>query len=264
MAPPDDLPSPRETSLAYGTTGLASLAWIACVIPGTVLLDPSVPEDFATPMTRGALLILPALLLLITGPIAVLLASRPESMRSLLAAGDAFVTLFAAGVFLHGRNGDLSRLVAALALVGLAVVAIRDAVLPARAGPATADAPGPAGGGLRLALASFALLMPTSLLMTGSRERASLLAPFAWVAISALGSRIARGAAGLRLTAAVLLAGVSAHLAVAVRYAVEEGEPATSSWRAAGLVAFGLAAAAFLVTTLWAIGLALRLRGRTS
>lgn len=264
MALPDDLPSPRETTLAYGTTGLASLVWIACVVPGAVLADPSVPGDVATPMARGAIYLLPALLLLVTGPIAILLAARADSMRSLLAAGDAFVTLFAAGILLARRHGDVPSLVAALALLVLCVVAVRDAFRPAKAGPRPVpDATGAVAGGggsLRLALAVTALLMPASLLTRGVVERASLLAPFAYVAISALGSRLARGLLGLRLTAAVLLVGVSVHQIVAIRYSVEDGQPESVGWTAAGYGALGTAVLCLVTTSVWSAGLALRAR----
>ena len=264
MALPDDLPSPRETTLAYGTTGLASLVWIACVVPGAILADPSVASDLATPMARGALFLLPALLLLVTLPIAMLLASRPDSMRSLLASSDAFVTLFAAGILLAGRNGDTPRLVAALALLVLCIVAVRDAFRPAKAGPRPeADAAGVVAGGggsLRLALAVTALLMPASLLTRGPVERASYLAPFAYVALSALGSRLAHGLVGLRLTAALLLVGVAIHQIVAIRYAVEDGVPPATGWTPAGYGALGIGALCLVITGVWSTVLALRLR----
>lgn len=263
MAPPDDLPSPRETSLAYGTTGLAALVWIACVVPGVVLQDATLSDDLATPMARGALLILPALLLLITGPIAVLISGRAETLRSLLASGDAFVALFSAGVMLHARHGDKSRLVAAIGLLLLLAVAIRDAIRPALAAPAPAPVANETvrrtGGGLRLALSLAALLMPASVLTRNTGERASLLAPFAYIAISALGSWLARGVIGLRLTAALLLAAVSAHLAVAIRYAIEDAVPGLERWTIAGGFAFGFALVTLGVTVLWVLGLALRL-----
>ncbi len=264
MALPDDLPSPRETSLAYGTTGLAALVWIACVVPGAVLRDGGLSDDLATPMARGDLFLLPALLLLVTGPIAILLAARADSMRSLLAAGDAFVTLFAAGILLHTRHGDPARLVAVLALAVLFVVAVRDAFRPAKAGPPPpTDASGVVAGGggsLRLALALTALLMPASLLTRGPAERASYLAPFAYVAISALGSRLSRSLVGLRLTAALLLVGVSIHQAVAIRYAVEEAKPEATGWTPAGYAALGLAVLCFLSTGVWSAVLGWRLR----
>ena len=268
MALPDDLPSPRETILAYGTTCLTSLVWIACVVPGAVLADPGLSSDSATPMARGDVLLLPALLLLVTGPIAILLAARADGLRSLLAAGDAFVTLFAGGILLSGRRGDTPRLVAALALAVLFVVAVRDAFRPAKAGPPPpADASGVAvggGGSLRLGLALTALLMPASLLTHGPVERASYLAPFAYVAISALGSRLAHGLLGLRLTAALLLLGVSIHQLVAIRYAVEDGRPEATGWTPAGYGALGLALLCLVATGAWSAVVGLRLRRASS
>ncbi len=234
--------------------------WIACVVPGVELQNATLSDDVATPMARGPLLILPALLLLVMGPIGVLLAGRPDTLRSLLASGDAFVALFAAGVLLHDRQGDVARLIAAIGLLVLLAVAIRDAIRPVYAAPVPEGTPLRSGGGLRLALALVALLMPASLLMRTAGERASLLGPFAYVAISALGSRIARTTLGLRLTAALLLALVSAHLSVAIHYGVEDALPAFERWTIAGRGAFALALVTFGVTALWAVGLALRLR----
>jgi hypothetical protein len=185
-------------------------------------------------------------------------------MRSLLAAGDAFVTLFASGILLAGRHGDRPRLIAALALLVLFFVAVRDAFRPAKAGPPPApDASGAVAGGggsLRLALAITALLMPASLLTRGTVERASLLAPFAYVALSALGSRLARGLLGLRLTAALLLVGVAIHQVVAIRYAVEDGKPPATGWTGAGYGALGIAALCLVATAAWSAVLGLRVR----
>lgn len=263
VAPSDDLPSRRETLIAYGTSCLAALVWIACVIPGAVLADPTHSDDLATPMARAALLILPALLLLVTGPIALLIASRPEALRSLLASGDAFVTLFSVGILLHHRRGDVGRLVAAIGLAVLFVVSVRDAVRPSRAGPPDRDAP-VAQGGLRLALALLGLLAPASLLIRGSGEPASSLAPYAYVAISALGSRISTGVLGLRMTAALLFMAVSAHLAISIRYGLGDGVPPIDRFTAAGVAAVCIAVASFAVAACWVVELWVRLRRTAS
>src|SRR5437773_2083796 len=172
-------------------------------------------------MGLGALFIVPALLLLVAGPVAAVLARGVVASRALLAAGDAFVTWFVAGiVFFASRRGPGILLVVA-ALLGMGAVAVRDAVVVLRAG---AEGPPPDSAvsrrytDLRLALSILALLTPAQLLVEPGRERASLLAPFAYVAISALGERFAASERGLRLTGAILFALVAAHLVIALHY----------------------------------------------
>lgn len=284
MAPPDDLPSPRETFLAYAVATASSLVWIACVVPGVDLAEGGTPNDHATPMARATLLIVPALLFLVAGPVGAVLARSPSGYRALLAAADAFITFFFAGALWFSGPRDLVRSIVSLGLVVVGGIAVVECVRAARAGdepgpsargpgpspsgsdpalsgsePATSD---PGRGGIRLALSILFLLTPASLLAGTGGERASFLAPFAFVAVSALGGRLARTLVDLRLTTALLLAILAAHLAISVRYALNEGLPPPLRWTAAGWVAFGLTLAVFVLSGLWAGVLWARRRSR--
>ena len=115
MASSDDLPSPLEKRLAYGTAVVSSLLWVACVVPGAVLADPMLPDDLSTPMARGALLLVPALLLLVACPVATVLSTHPLSLRAILAWGDAFVTIYTATALAASHPGRIAG-VAATAL----------------------------------------------------------------------------------------------------------------------------------------------------
>ncbi len=277
MAPPDDLPSPRETFLAYAVATASSLVWIACVVPGVDLAEGGTPNDHATPMARATLLIVPALLFLVAGPVGAVLARSPSGYRALLAAADAFITFFFAGALWFSGPRDLVRSIVSLGLVVVGGIAVVECVRAARAGdepdpspsgsdparsgpePATSD---PGRGGIRLALSVLFLLTPASLLAGTGGERASFLAPFAVVAVSALGGRLARTLVDLRLTTALLLAILAAHLAISVRYALNEGLPPPLRWTAAGWVAFGLSLAVLVLSGLWTAVLCARRRRR--
>ena len=248
VAPPDASPGRLETSLAYAGAALSSLVWVGCVIPG-VRVAAGVSDDAWTPMGRpgGALLIVPALLLLVAGPVATVLARGPIAHRAILAAGDAFVTWFMAGALFGSRRVDPALVLVVGALVVMGLVAIRDTVVVLRAGAdagtGAVAAISPRYTDLRLALSVLALLTPASLLASPDRERASLLAPFVYVAISALGERFARTERGLRLTGAVLLSLVAAHLVIALHYVLDADE--ADGWTWAGTATFGLACAVF-------------------
>jgi hypothetical protein len=249
-------PSRLETLSAYGAATLATLVWVGCVIPGARLADASAPTDAATPMARGAILILPALVLFVTGSVGTVLAHRRRALRGALAFGEAFVALYMAGAVWWGRVRDpgLTALVAVLAVVGL--LSVRDGVRALRAPPGD-DAR--AHADLRLAISLLVLATPVSLLAAPGRERASLLAPFAYVALSAGGARLSRTVVSLRLTAAVVMTVIAAHLVVAIHYALEDGlqgsPPATGlTWAghatvvlATGVLLLALARVAFLV-----------------
>ena len=221
VSPPDAVPGRLETSLAYAGAALSSLVWVGCVMPG-IRVPPGMSDDAATPMGLGALFIVPALLLLVAGPVAAVLARGIVASRALLAAGDAFVTWFVAGIVFFASHRGPGILLVVAALLGMGAVAVRDAVVVLREG---SDAQPDSDSGvsrrytdLRLALSILALLTPAQLLVEPGRERASLLAPFAYVAISALGERFAASERGLRLTGAILFALVAAHLVIALHY----------------------------------------------
>ena len=88
-AMPDASPGRIETSLAYAGAALSSLVWVGCVVPG-VRVPVGEPDDAWTPMGLNPLLLVPALLVLVAGPVAAVLARGVAAHRSLLAAGDAF------------------------------------------------------------------------------------------------------------------------------------------------------------------------------
>jgi hypothetical protein len=251
VATPDDLPSRPETRYAYAISVLASLVWVACVIPGVRLADPTRPDDLATPMARGALLLVPALLLLVACPIAAVLSNHPLGLRALLAWGDAFVTGYTAVALAVARPG---RVVIGLvpALGVLTLVSVRDAIRIGRASAVEppVDMP-PRYTDVRLACAILALLAPASLLASGTDERASWLAPFAFVAVGALGERFARTVRSLRRTFTACLAILGAHLVIAVRFSLVEGSPKTLAWTWAGRAAFGLSCAILVVSLVW-------------
>ncbi len=272
MAPPDDLPSPRETSLAYAVATVSSLVWIACVVPGVDLAQGGIPDDHATPMARATLLLVPALLLLVGGPVGAVLARSRTGFRAMLAASDAFVALFFAGALWFSGSRDTTRSLITVGLLVVGLAAVVECVRAARAGGAgTEDGDGVGasasdgdgegrGGGLRLALSILILLTPPSLLASTGGERASYLAPFAYVAVSSLGSRLGRTLVDLRLTTAVLVVILAAHLAVSVRYALNEGVPHPLRWTPAGWVALGLALAVLGLAGLWSAALLARRR----
>jgi hypothetical protein len=222
VTPQDPPPSRLETLAAYGAAGLATLVWVGCVVPGARLVDPAAPDDLATPMARGAILLLPALVLFVGGSVGTTLANRRNALRAALAAGDAFVALYMAGAvwWTRVRDPGTTVLVAILGVVGL--LSVRAAAQALRAAPGTdvrrfAD--------LRLAIAILVLAAPASLLAAPGEERASLLAPFAYVAVSAAGARVARTVVSLRLTAAVLMTVIAAHLVIAIHWVLRASMP---------------------------------------
>jgi len=280
MAPPDDLPSPRETGLAYAVATASSLVWIACVVPGVELAEGGIPNDHATPMARATMLIVPALLFLVAGPVGAVLARNIAGYRSLLAASDAFIAFYFGGALWFKGPHDTARILVSLGLVAVGIAAVIESVRAARAGTSTEETEGEPGatpdvgdgpplsaaeseggrGGVRLALSILILLTPASLLAEGGGERASYMAPFAFVAVSALGGRLSRTLTDLRLTTALLLVILGGHLAISVRYALNEGLPHPLRWTAAGWVAFGLTFAVLALASLWAAVLISRRR----
>ena len=249
MAPPDDPAGPLELRLAYAGATLASLVWVGCVLPGAVLLDPATSPDAATPMARGPLLLLPALLLLVSGPVGTTLARGGTALKALLSSGEAFVTLFVTGAVWRAGMRDPAVLAASGVFFLLGCFAFADTVLTLRAVPAT-DAAGVTLNGakpwfarpdVRLAAAVLALVVPTSLISSPGHERASLLLPFVYVAISSFGCRYASTERGLRLVASILLVLVAAHLVVTIRFLLVDGSPAAGRWTWSGLTTFALA-----------------------
>ena len=270
MAPPDDRPTRAENVVAYAAATLATLVWAVSVLPGVHLSDPAANVDLAAPMLRGPLLILPALLLLVAGPVTTVIARGVVGLRALLAAGDAFVALFSAAALASIRTTDGARWVFAGVLLVIGAVAVRDTVLAFRVSErepepgadgeaAPGDAPPPRWADLRLALALLVLLTPPSLLAVADLERASLMALFGYVAISAFGARSARGAAGLRLTASVLFAALALHLLVTVSFVLRGEGEGPSRWTWCGWATVALSWA-LLLATLARVAILLRSR----
>jgi hypothetical protein len=211
-------------------------------------------------MTSGALFLLPALLLLIAGPVASLLARGEGAQRSLLAAGDAFVSWWTAIALWAGGASDrvVAIAVGVFGLVGL--VALRDVIRAIRPTGETEDG-APVAPSLwsdaRLAVCILALLAPSMVFVDQPGERASLLVPFGFIAVSTFGSRFAHDERGLRLTGAVLFAMAAAHLVVALRWVLSSLGPEPWGWTLAGTVTFGVACAVLLAAVGRAFAVAL-------
>lgn len=249
-----DLPGPLETRLAYGVALFSTFAWVTAVMPGVTLRDPSAEDDLAATLLRGAVYLVPALVLLVAVPVAVVLARHTVALKGLLAGASVFVALYAGAAMLAARpTGFRVAVVVALALV--AGVAVRDALRLART---AADAPEtPRTGDLRLAVCLLALLTPVGLLFQGPDERATWLVPFVFLAVAAGGERFARGLRGLRRAAVLCLVTLALHLTVGVRYVLTAAEPAPAGWTPWGVATFGLACALLLGLLVWG-GLLLR------
>jgi hypothetical protein len=218
------------------------MLWVACVLPAGTLADPTVLEDFRTPIHRAPVLLVPGMLLLIVAPVGASIARTSVGLRAILASMDAFVCIYAAValVVLDPCPGTtFTVLQGTLAILGLLSVAeaVRwtRSTLPGRAWPRAA--------GVRLAIATLVLLMPSWLLVQRGCELASILAPFAFVAISAAGVRIARTQKGVRLAAALLHVAIAAHLIVTLRYTIFAALPRFTNVEAGGHAALAAAVA---------------------
>src|SRR5262245_39747959 len=183
------VPRPLEVRFAYATAAAASLAWVTCVMPGARLADPAALDDLATPMHRGAIYLVPALFLLIAMPIAAVLARHAMALRGLLAWSSVFVTLYAAIAVVASAPRAFGW-VPAVALAAVGAVSLRAPLRIGRVGSldGPADIPSSAAD-VRVALSLLFLLTPADVLIRGSEERASLLMPFVFVAIGAVGER---------------------------------------------------------------------------
>lgn len=255
------VPDALEVRFAYATAVVASFAWVAATMPGVHLAQAGLSEDLATPMHRGAPLVVPALLLLVGMPVATVLARDPLGLRGLLSWASAFVAGYAAAAFATCRPRSFGwAVVGALGL--LAVVSVRDAL---RAGRAASASPPrelpPRTADLRLALALLALLTPAGVLAAGGEERASWIVPFLFLALAAAGERRARGLLGLRRAATAALVLVAAHLVVALRYALEDGGPAPAGWTPWGAAALVLSGLVLVLAVAWTAVLLVRGRG---
>jgi hypothetical protein len=259
---PRDQPDVMEVRFAYATALLASFVWVACVMPGVRLVDASLPDDHAAPLHRGALYIVPALVLLVAIPIAVVLSRQRLGLRGLLAWTNAFVALYtAAALAARAPRGFVYGVIGALAVI--AFLCAQDGLRIGRGGKRDlSDDQVPRGGDIRLALSLLALLTPAGLLVTGGDERATWLAPFVFLAIGAAGERFARTLTALRVAAALSLVALAAHAAVAVRFALDDEVPAAHGTTPWGTLAFVLSLLVVAFTLGW-LAVLLGRRGKT-
>ncbi len=246
-------PSRVEAVLAYSLSALTMLLWLGCVVPSgdieVVAGAPAPPGDAATPLHREAQLLVPALLVLILMPVGSTIARRFVGQMATLATTDAFVALYAATAFALQLAPDVAAnhvLVILLFLLGgLSVLEVWRCLRAGRRIPAPHKL-----RGARLALCVLVLVIPSRFLIHGDTERASWLAPFLFVAISAAGARLALSVRGLRLTGALLQLLLAAHVTITLRYTLYEGAPAITAWNLPGqltmAVAFSVAGVALL------------------
>lgn len=218
-------PTARGRGIAYAISMLGTLLWAGCVMPAG-RIAPGYLEDLSTPLGREAWLLVPALLLLIVGPAGIVLSRTRVGLAAVLAATDAFVAFYmATALTLWGAfQGPVSAVLVGL-LFGVGTMSAIEVARLLRRGP-DADTT-PYLRGLRLALCILALLTPSWLLVQGGRELASLLVPYAIIAVGAGGAAMARTELGLRLTSAVLIFAFAVHVFVVLRYTIyDAADPA--------------------------------------
>jgi hypothetical protein len=222
----DETPTRLEAFTAYSLSAITTQLWIGCVLPAGPLTHPEAGgPDAAVPLHREAILLVPALLLLVLVPTGCTLARRFHGMRSVLAGTDSFIALYTAIALAVAlwqlTGGDWHRLdvpssAAVLLLLLLAAMSGFEAWRHAR-GNHPRPVP-PLFVGARLALCLLVLVVPGHLLLHPHVERASLLAPFLFIAVSAAGAGMARSVRGLRRTAAILQLLLAAHVFITLRY----------------------------------------------
>jgi hypothetical protein len=233
-------PTAAGVILAYALSAAATLLWAGVVLPAGVFADGTGGAP-AVPMQRESWLLVGALLLLILGPVGVTLARGRAGHLGVLAATDAFVAFYAAlGLTLHHAYAHVTSagLTSGLYLLGLLSTVECGRVLWQGADARVA----PRVRGLRLALCLLVLLMPSWFLVRGGQELASLLVPYAFVAVGAAGATMARTDVGLRLVSSVVHLALAVHVFVTVRYAIFEEAPRILRVNPVGWSTLGLAA----------------------
>ena len=241
-----EAPTRGEGLVAYVLSTLTTLLWVGCVLPAGAPVMPDMGSDAGTPVHRDAILIVPALLLLVIMPVGCTLAVRPRGMRAVLAGVDALVALYVAiALVTVGFVSDPPSIVAVVTLFALGGMALVEVVRYTTSTSDTFDQSALCGA--RLALSLLVLILPLHILMHPQVERASLLAPFVFIAISAGGSRIARHMRGLRRTAAVLQLVLAIHLGISLRYSVFRTDPAIEELYVSGKATLALSGAVVLV-----------------
>ncbi len=262
MPPERDLPSPVETRLAYAAALLSTFVWVTAVMPGVLLVDRTLADDLSSTMHRGAVFLVPALLLLVAVPVAVVLARQPLALRGLLAWSAVFVATYA-GVALGAARPTGFRWFVVAAFAVVAAASLRDALVLGHAAPDEDGGPsGPRTADVRLAVSLLALLTPAGLFLFGHEERATWLVPFLFLAIGAAGERFATNLRALRIAAVLGLLTLALHLAVGVRFALVAGTPAGDAWTPWGTATFALALTVLALLLAWSALLVPR--GRTA
>lgn len=219
-------PTRTQAVLAYCLSAATTLIWIACVIPAGVLADPSLLDELATPMHREAILLVPALLLLIALPVGFTLSRREEGLIAVLSSTDAFVAFYA-GIALtlsHPITG-VPAFVAVGLLFVLGSLSSLEAWRAARAGRDEERTVPQGLRGARLALCVLVLMIPADFLLEDGAELASWLGPFVFVALSAAGVRLSRTGHGLRFTASMLQLLIAIHVIVTISYTLDAPGP---------------------------------------
>lgn len=243
------------TRLAYGISALTTLLWFACVLPaGHLDAAAGLSEDFATPMHRSAWLLVPALLVLVIGPVGVVLSQGRTGRMAVLAATDAFLAGYA-GIALLARL-DLARVLDAVRrgafaawpvveaglialLLVLATLSALELARVLRRGP---DHPiPPLLRGLRLALCLFVLLIPAWMLFADGHDLLPLLIPFVVVGAGAAGPTFVQRPLGLRLTASVVHALLALYVLLVLRDSLFAAPPPFRTIGPIGWTTLGIA-----------------------
>ena len=80
---------------AYLLAAVTTLLWVACSLPAGPAQIATDHRDATTPIHREAILLVPALLLLVLLPVGMALARRVRGAQAILASTDAFVAIYA-------------------------------------------------------------------------------------------------------------------------------------------------------------------------
>lgn len=240
-------PSRASALVAYALSAITTLLWVGCVLPSGPLLEPAQNSDAATPFFREGLLLVPAVLLLVLLPVGCALTRRIRGGQALLAATDAFIAVYAAVAIWVTSQRDAGTLIFSALLLVIGALSAGEAVRTTRA-----QRPGTHHWmkGMRLAICLLVLMVPAKWLMQDGVERASYLAPFFVIGISAAGSNLSKTAISLRLTSAVVQMALAVHLVITLRYTLFSGSPPITKLSVFGKVAWYLALATLALAML--------------
>jgi hypothetical protein len=254
--------SPAATARAatwfgYTVAGVATLVWIFCALPAGVVVGGASADDLGTPFFRERWVLVPALVLLVVCPAGVALTAQRSARLMILAATDAFLTLYAAFV-LSARLGlpeafHFERGVPLVLLIALYLLAVLSVLETRRLVQGRTTPVAKPLSGVRLALCLLVLVVPAGPFLVTGQERATLLAPFLFVALSAGGVRLSKGPAGLGLTAALLHLTLAIHVLVTLRYTIYRSPPFIPEVALAGHITLDLAWILVAAATLHAL-----------